>query len=92
MSAHQGILRKAGMFSAGLKCKKPSHQRGLRMAVCINAYLVAHPLLPHIIDQCLAWLLQILRGISADVAGLGAGAQATDGCSADSLAGRKSAS
>ena len=54
MSAHQGILRKAGMFSAGLKCKKPSHQGGLRMAVCINACLVAHPLLPHIIDQCLA--------------------------------------
>lgn len=46
----------------------------------------------HIIDQCLAWLLQILRGISADVAGLGTGAQAADGCSADSLAGRKSAS
>jgi len=54
MSAHQGILRKAGMFSAGLKCKKPSHQRGLRMAVCINAFLVANPLLHHIIDQCLA--------------------------------------
>lgn len=46
MSPHQGILRKAGMFSAGLKCKKPSHQRGLRMAVCINAFLVANPLLP----------------------------------------------
>lgn len=37
MSAHQGTLRKAGMFSAGLKCKKPSHQRGLQMAFYINA-------------------------------------------------------
>lgn len=92
MSPHQGTLRKAGMFSAGLKCKKPSHQGGLRMAVCIDAFLVANPLLHHIIDQCLAWLVQILRGISADFAGLGTGAQATDGCSADSLAGGKSAS
>lgn len=25
------------MFSAGLKCKKPSHQRGLQMAIYINA-------------------------------------------------------
>lgn len=93
MSVHQGTLRKAGMFSAGLKCKKPSHQRGLRMAVCINALSGGASItFTTSIDQCLAWLVQILRGISADFAGLGAGAQATDGCSADSLAGRKSAS